>query len=396
MTRKEFLSISAALGIGAPFLSTIGSCNDGLGMHEEFDVNFSGQVLVIGAGAAGLTAGYLLNKYGIDFQILEASDVYGGRVREVTNFADFPIDLGAEWIHTDPTILSRLLSDSSVNAEVDIINYSPETLYIWKNGKLKKRNFFTNFYSEHKFKNTTWFSFFDNYMVPGIRDRITLNSPVKAIDYSSEKIIVSTEQKEYEADKVILTVPLTILKQDLITFIPEFPVQKRNALREVEMPDGMKVFIEFSERFYPDMTYDGGLSEIMNNEDGEKIFYDAAFRKDTDKHILGLFTVGKQATTYTSQPSEGALKEHLLQELDTIFDGQASKYYQKHIVQNWSAEPYIRGSYSHYHNMDAQGVLAAPIEDKIYFAGEAYAEDYSTAHGAAESAYTAVEEILAN
>ena len=169
------------------FISTLSSCKKNDISYPEFEVNFSGKVTIIGAGAAGLTAGYILNRYNIDFEILEASDKFGGRVKEIEGFADFPIDLGAEWIHTHPSILAKLINDTSVDASIDIINYSPETLYIWDNGKLKKRNFFTNFYGERKFKKTTWYSFFDDYIVPAVYDKIIFNSPVNEINYTNDK-----------------------------------------------------------------------------------------------------------------------------------------------------------------------------------------------------------------
>jgi monoamine oxidase len=56
-------------------------------------------VIVVGAGAVGLSAAYLLNQRGIQVQILEALSVFGGRMKRVTDFADFPIPTGAEWLH---------------------------------------------------------------------------------------------------------------------------------------------------------------------------------------------------------------------------------------------------------------------------------------------------------
>jgi protoporphyrinogen oxidase len=53
------------------------------------------KILIVGAGAAGITAGHALSEKGIDFEILEASSVHGGRVKKDADFADFPIDLGA-------------------------------------------------------------------------------------------------------------------------------------------------------------------------------------------------------------------------------------------------------------------------------------------------------------
>lgn len=360
-----------------------------------FDVNFDGSVLVIGAGAAGLTAGHALKQHNIDFTILEASGRYGGRVKEVTDFADVPIDLGAEWIHTDPSILATLLNDRSVNAEIDIITYKPERMSIWTNNKLRRRNFFSNFYSEYKFKNTTWFSFFDRYIVPGIRDRLVLNSPVQEIDYTSDIVrVIIAGGEVYEADKVIVTVPLTMLQNDSITFRPVFPVEKQQAINEVPMPDGIKVFMEFSERFYPDVLMFEGILGALDSSTGDRIYYDAAFRKESQANILGLFTVGEPASVYANMETEEELMAYILNELDEIFDGKASRYYRKHVVQNWSKEPYIQGSYSHYPNYDNHDVIQAPLGNKVYFAGEAYAESDATVHGAGESAYVAVEQIL--
>ncbi len=62
------------------------------------DFQFSEKVVIIGAGAGGLSVGYLLQQQGIDFEILEASSIYGGRMRINTGFADFPIPLGAELV----------------------------------------------------------------------------------------------------------------------------------------------------------------------------------------------------------------------------------------------------------------------------------------------------------
>lgn len=398
MTRKDFIKNLAAIGIGAPLMASLfTSCDkENMQFYEDLDVNFSGKVLIIGAGAAGLMAGHILQKYNIDFQIIEASSVFGGRVKKVENFADFPIDLGAEWIHTEPSILAKLLNDPSNDMTIETIVYNPQTISIWKKGKLRKRNIISNFYSEYKFKNSTWYDFFDQFIVPDISDKIIYNSPVKEIDYSRSGVLVKNSANEtFSADKVIVTVPLTILKNDFISFNPTLPQEKIDALDDVDMPDGIKVFIEFSERFYPDITHIGGLAEYNDDSNGELLYYDAAFNKDSDKNILGLFTVGSLATAYAGLESNEAIINKILTELDEIFDGKASQYYQNHIIQNWSKEPFIQGSYSHYDNYDAQDILAQPIDNKVYFAGEALSSDsQATVHGAGETAYDVVGTIL--
>ncbi len=83
-----------------------------------------------------------------------------------------------------------------------------------------------------------------------------------------------------------------------------------------------------------------------------------------------------------------------MQELDEIFDGKASKYYVKHIIQNWTAEPFIQGTYSH--RKASAKKLAAPIDDKVYFAGEAMHMKGRTiaVQGACESSYLMLERML--
>ena len=57
------------------------------------------KVLVIGAGIAGLSAAYYLKRAGVDATILEARDRVGGRVWTDREFADIPVEFGAELIH---------------------------------------------------------------------------------------------------------------------------------------------------------------------------------------------------------------------------------------------------------------------------------------------------------
>lgn len=69
MTRKEFIKICGLFGIGLPFQSMLSSCTK----VDDISTPFSGKVLIIGAGAVGLSTGYFLNQQGTDFEILEAS-----------------------------------------------------------------------------------------------------------------------------------------------------------------------------------------------------------------------------------------------------------------------------------------------------------------------------------
>lgn len=399
MTRKEFVEKSLIMGIGLPFLSSnlFPSCHKDDSIFPKLQTNFTGKVIIVGAGAAGLAAGFLLNRYGVDFEIIEAAPVYGGRLKKSSNFADFPIDIGAEWIHTDPKILADIINSPDSTDVVDVIVYNPQTIKSWKNGKLKSHNFISSFYSEWKFKNSTWFDFFDQFIVPEIANKIILGKPITHINYQGDKVLVSTSNNEnFEADKVLITTPVKILQNEQIGFDPPLPKEKKEAIDNIFMGDGIKIFVEFKERFYPDILAFGNIFQALNEE--EKFVYDAAFRKDSNKHILGLFAINDKAKAYTQLASEQEIINNFLTELDEIFDGKATTNYVNHIIQNWSKEPYIQGSYSYSFNGNQKNIVAKikePLSNKVYFAGEALSiENQAMVHGACESAYSMIATMM--
>ncbi|MEM8910039.1 MAG: NAD(P)-binding protein, partial [Bacteroidota bacterium] len=154
MTRKEFMKICGLLGVGLPLQATFSACND-----EDVEPSFSGKVIIIGAGAAGLSAGYLLQQRGIDFEILEASSVYGGRMKRTTDFADFPIPLGAEWLHVETGVLDEIINDASVTVNINTTPYDPNVDFgILQGQQISLSD--VGFDEDRKFINSTWFDFF--------------------------------------------------------------------------------------------------------------------------------------------------------------------------------------------------------------------------------------------
>lgn len=398
MTRQEFIEKSLLMGISFPVLSSLllQSCGTKPPFFPTLDGFFKGNIIIIGAGAAGMSAGYLLKQYGIEFKILEASPVYGGRLKKAESFTDFPIDLGAEWIHVNPRILGDIANKSIDQSVFETIDYNPQTIKTWKNGTLKSHNYIKNLYSEWKFKRSTWFDFFEQNIVPEISDSIVLNKPVVEINYAADKVIAKTaDNQTYEADKILVTVPIKMLQKEQIAFQPELPQAKREAIGKVFMGDGIKIFIEFDEKFYPDILAYGNIFKALTEEN--KFVYDAAFKKDSNKNILGLFAINEKAAVYTKLNEEEIILKFLT-ELDEIFEGKATIHYKKHIIQNWSKEPFINGAYSSSfdgNKNDIVNIISEPLMDKIYFAGEALSIDnQAMVQGACESAYSMIARMI--
>ncbi|MEL6221930.1 MAG: NAD(P)/FAD-dependent oxidoreductase [Cyanobacteria bacterium J06627_8] len=386
MNRKEFIKMCGILGLSLP-LSRVMIARS----KAEIQTSGTGNIIIVGAGAAGLTAGYLLQQQGIEFQILEASPICGGRMKRTTEFANFPIPLGAEWIHVKPEILEEIINDDSVDIEVETTPYDPSVDYaLYEGEQVSMREI--GFRADSKFINATWFDFFEQYIVPLVEEHITYNAVVEAVDYSAETIQVETQNGTYSADRVIVTIPVKMLQNGAIAFTPELPNDKQNAIDTVRVWDGCKAFIEFSQKFYPAAV----AFEIIPETAGQKLYYDASYGQDTTQHVLGLFAVGTGTRPYV-ELNDDDLIEYMLNELDELFDGQASPNYVKHIFQNWNAEPYANGAYVVDHeNWRRVRTLGKSVDNRLFFAGTAYTEgeDWSSVHTAARSARRAVEEIL--
>lgn len=357
----------SVLGIGLPMASMLLSCDKDDDAPNPIDAER--KVIIVGAGVGGLSAGYLLNQRGIDFEILEASTQHGGRIRTNDDFADFPIPLGAEWIETDLGIFDEIVNDASVSTDVQTFADAPD----------------------HKFLNGSWLNFFEQYVLPSISNKISYNTVVQSIDYAGSQVIINAQNGQRVAEKVIVSVPVQVLKDGDIEFLPSLPQNKIDAMNDVEIWEGFKAFFEFSTNFYGD----GREFAVNPPSAGEKLYYDATFGQNSMKNILGLFVVGQPARDYISREGED-LKNFILAELDGIYSNQATPNYAKHITQNWNSEPFIKSGYiTDEADADVIRILGESIDDKVYFAGGAYTdgEDWVSVHAAARSAKSVVEAI---
>jgi monoamine oxidase len=442
MKRREFLKNGFLISIGGVLIpKTILSCRKDTLFEES---SFSGKVIIIGAGAAGLYAGYILKSKSIDFQILEASNKYGGRVGKNDSFADFPIDNGAQWLHGKNNILSDFILSSNTKITLD----DTENMYWFKNNLVKelpknpeifdednlpdvsfqqyanqkefgidykyiienlagdqgasasKLSAYWNHQEEinwvsgdddYKFEQT-YFDFFETQIVQPIKNEIKLNTIVKSIDYTSETItIIDSNNQKYIANKVIITVPISILKKNKIEFSPQLPNEKTEAFSKIGMGAGMKVFLKFSTQFYDDNILGGSICAAYANE---------KIGKTGEDNVLLAFIMGEQAEYLTSLGNDDAITLKLLEELDLMYNNQATKSFISSYVNNFTNKPFIEGAYSYstINIGNAREKAAESIDNKLFFAGEAMNLNghHQTVFGAAETGYREVINILKN
>ena len=373
-------------------------------LHKTY--NFEGKVIIIGAGASGLAAAKILQQNNIDYLILEASNRYGGRLKENKTLADFPIDLGAEWIHHLPAVLNRLkgkpgdlVDEETVpynafyNIDKDFGYSSYGKIFSW----LKMRLLFSyrfKFFPEFKFKNSSWFSFLDKNFAEEVKHKIEFNSPVTNINYSEDKVDVVTKSGQvYKADKVLVTVSIGVLKSDYINFIPDIGQEKKDAIESITFMPGFKLVMKFSEKFYSDII-------MCKAKTGEKGYYDMAFKKDAKSHILGLLVQGSGVEDFYCLESEEQIVLKALEELDKIYEGKASKTYTgEYVFEDWGRHEFTLGTWieSFQINQSIIQKLNEPLNGKVFFAGELYDLHHQLGvPGAIVSGYHSIDKLLTN
>ncbi len=406
----------------------------------------SQKIGIIGAGISGLYLADRLKKQGHQVTLLEAKDRAGGRIYENRGFYSSPIDLGAQWIHGHDNELYKIVKESKIPTYTDKKNKSIKVFYkgsllddfplefhqfikylqvktplkddvsvlnyakqfrndhhfielienVLTDTATKAENFSTNVISmmtkqldpvDYQFTNTTMYGFIQNRFVNGLKDEIVYNFPVRSVDYTSTLIKVSNvENQSYEFDKIIITIPITILKSDNIQFAPELPNDKKNAFDLIGMDKGLKLFLKFEKQFFNHSIFNGKYAGY---------YIDPTKNEASSQSLLASLIMGIKAEMYYENPQKAI--ENYLGELDTIFDGQASKYYIDRLAQDWGAESYINGVYSY---TKPEGALAReiarkPIANKVFFAGEAMntRNDYGTVHGAIDTAIQVLNEL---
>jgi monoamine oxidase len=338
--------------------------------------------------------------------VLEASDRHGGRVKKNDQIADFPVDLGGEWIDSTSgrAVLDEIVNDDSVTITAETFPFAlPYFEWVEVLDKFIQVTGPQDF-GLH-FKNYTWYDFINDYIFTPALDAsdIFYSCPVTSIDYSSSGLVqvhAACGTGTFQADRVVVAVPLTVMQDGDIEFKPALPMERQKVLESVKMPAGFKMFLRFSQNFYPDSF--AILSDLKKWPSfSPRYFYDETFGQNSNNNIMGLFAYGASAQELYADLTDGEAYLSVIETLDGIFDGQASVYAEDFVVQNWSREPFIRGAYSA-STPDQSALLKIvqkPLDNRIYFAGEyipdpKQADGYGFVQSGCFSGRYAVEQLL--
>jgi monoamine oxidase len=233
---------------------------------------------------------------------------------------------------------------------------------------------------------------------------VELNSIVTGINYSGEKILITgqkngtAESFGTEVDRLVVTVPVSILKAGTISFSPSLPSAKTTALSRMDMEAAIRVRLEFKNNFW------GQQSAFIYGGTTAPEYFNAGRNRDDLERSLDITVHGPKAAQLSAK-GKGMIND-ILAELDALYAGKATQNIRLDpqdnklfLIMDWTKEEYIQGGIAY---VKAGGTnqdridLSSSVDNKLFFAGEAtdVAGEAGTISGALQSAERASLEVV--
>ena len=221
---------------------------------------------------------------------------------------------------------------------------------------------------------------------------VRLGHVAASVDTSGDRAVVVTSKGRFEANAVIITVPLGVLKAGSIQFLPALPDSKSTAIARLGMGALSKTCLRFESAFWPD---DAELLDIVPTGSRRGQWVESlSLTGLVDVPALMMFNAGKFARAVETM-TEPEVIASARSALEPAFPGFSEP--TGLLRSAWSVDPFSLGSYSFIGVGSSQAdreALAAP-EARRFFAGEACSRDHAgTVHGAYTSGEAAANALL--
>ena len=402
------------------------------------------EVVIVGGGAAGVAAAKHLRRASVNCLLVEARPRHGGRAYTIVDPSGFTLDLGCGWLHSaDRNPWVRVAEDEGVALD--------KTLPPWQRRTLEtgfpraEQNEFQEAMAEFFARmeeaaqdekdvaastllepGNRWNGLinsvgtyisggdldrlsvkdFDRYQDSGVNYRVfkgygaliadygadipqMRDCPVRKIDHSGQRLRIETDKGAITADQAIVTVPCSVLAAEAIAFTPALP-DKIAAARGLPLGLADKLFmsLEGAEEFEKETRLFG-----RTDRKGTGGYHLRPFGRPL---IEGYFAGG--LATELEAGGDRAFFDFAASELVGLFGGEFARRVKPVALHRWANDPYALGAYSFALPgfADCRQVLAAPVADRLFFAGEACsAHDFSTAHGGYLTGVAAAEQVIA-
>ncbi|MDL2409374.1 NAD(P)/FAD-dependent oxidoreductase [Rhizobium calliandrae] len=406
-------------------------------------MNSEPDIAIIGAGAAGIGAARRLAQTGLSISIFDALPRLGGRAWTCKTSAG-PVDLGCGWLHSaDRNPWTRIAEESGFKVDRGLTAWGEQyrSLGFAKAEREEARRAFARW--SHRVATAqpasdrasdaldpggSWtaylqalsgyisgdelerisvkdYSAYDeastdcNWRVPtgygaliaaslpaGVE--LHLATPVEALTLDERHVVLQTAGGAVRARAVILTVSTNVLAGGAIS-LPSALDPWRDAAARLPLGNNEKLFLEIvgDSPFAPESHLLGDPRDPTTGT-----YYIRPF----GSLLIECFLGGAGARIAAAEGHRAAF-DRAIGQLASLFGSSVRDCLRPLVASDWARTPSIGGGYSHAlpGQADARVALARPLDDRLFFAGEAtHTTDFSTAHGGYESGVRAAEEVI--
>ena len=403
-------------------------------------------VVIVGAGTAGLSAAKTLKKFGYSVVVLEAEAFIGGRCITDNSTFKVPFDVGGSWLHSAKiNPLARLAekngvclhkknwdwtwvhSNGTLLTPSQVKEYGRHHTEMWqaanKAGARCRDQSVEQTLPHSPYKNLVKnliapmlgadpdvassadvYQYTDakgDWLIDGglgtfIKNlhsdvEVVMNCPVSKVDYSGSGVKIETPKGSINTKYVVITVSTGVLAAEHIKFSPQLPKWKLEAINL--LPTGLlnKIGLEFNPSWQ-----EAHQGQSANYLVGDNDFCTIDFGFYESNLAVG-FVAGRFAEQLEKE-GIGAATNFCLEGMKAIFGNNVTKYIHKTTETAWKGNLYTLGSYSYAlpGAIDARLKLSKTLDNRLFFAGEAtMLNAQATVHGAYLSGIEVAEKITA-
>ena len=224
---------------------------------------------------------------------------------------------------------------------------------------------------------------------------VELNCAAEKIIFDSNSVRVETTKGTINASKVIITVSVGILQSGKIAFDPILPEAYVDALHQLKCGTLNKIGVSLNPE------------AVVDLDDGWHVNFPGTASADADdlasidvikgQHTQAVVFAGGSFGEYLEKQGAAAMLDYTDRCLVDLFGSDITKHVEDRITTAWHTEPLTLGSYSYAlpGGSDARAFLSRPLHEQLYFAGEAISiHHFGTCHGAYLSGMRAAESCL--